>query len=51
MLLTFEVWSTAGHVQFDGLNLSQVTMIMMLICITVRPETKQSTIFDTLIVF
>ncbi len=34
------MWFTAGHVEFDGLNLSQVTMRMMLICVTVCPETK-----------
>lgn len=40
MLLTFEMRFTAGHVEFDGPNLSQVTMLMMLICVTVCPETK-----------
>lgn len=38
MQLTLEMWFPAGHVDFDGLNLSQVSMLMVLFCGTVRPE-------------
>lgn len=37
MSLTFEVWSAARHEELDGLNLGQVTMLMLLLCVAVGP--------------
>lgn len=37
MSLTFEVRSVTRHEELDGLNLGQVTMLMLLFCVAVRP--------------
>lgn len=37
MSLTLEVESAACHEEFDGLNLGQVAVLMLLFCVAVRP--------------
>lgn len=45
--LTLEVRFAAGQVEFDGLNLRQVAMLVMLVCVAVRPaETKPDRLLE-----
>lgn len=37
MSLTLEVWSAACHEELDGLNLGQVTVLVLLLCVAVSP--------------
>ena len=35
--LTFEVWSATRQEELDGLNLREVTVLMLLLCVAVGP--------------
>lgn len=37
MSLTFEVGSAGRHEELDGLNLGQMTVLMLLLCVAVSP--------------
>lgn len=37
MSVTFEVRSAACHEKLDGLNLGQVTVLMLLLCVAISP--------------
>lgn len=37
MSVTFEVWSAACHEELDGLNLGQVTVLVLLLCVAISP--------------
>lgn len=39
-ILTFEVRSAARHEKLDGLNLRQVTVLMLLFCVAVGPVVR-----------
>lgn len=43
MFLTFEMRSAACHEELDGLNLGQVTMLVLLLCVAVRPMVQTET--------
>lgn len=39
-ILTFEVRSAARHEELDGLNLGQVTVFVLLLCVAVGPVVR-----------
>lgn len=43
MSVTFEVWSAACHEELDGLNLGQVTVLMLLLCVAISPVVQTVT--------
>jgi hypothetical protein len=37
VLLTFDVWLASSQVEFNGLDLGEGAVLMVLICVAIRP--------------